>query len=115
MTCNPTSLVHQYVTKKTSFPENSLGEMNQVNCKVGVWFLSSAFPLNNIYVWNKLNSNPFCIFQDVAKSGQMIIMKKWLKGDNSIHLQGMIMVLVHWPTPHCHLSINKVSFKCHQQ
>jgi len=36
---------------------------------------------------------------------------KWLWGDNSINIQGRIMVLVHCPFPHCYLSINQVSFK----
>jgi len=41
-------------------------------------------------------------------------MEKWLWGDNSIHIQGMNMVLVHCPSTHCHLSINQVSFICRQ-
>ena len=35
-------------------------------------------------------------------------MKKWLWGDNSINIQGRIMVLGFCPFPHCHLSINQV-------
>ena len=41
--------------------------------------------------------------------------EKWLKGDNSINIQGRIMVLVHCPSPYCHLSINHVSFKSQHQ
>ena len=37
--CNQTLLVHQDTTKKTTFYE-----------KIGLWFLSSALPLINIYV-----------------------------------------------------------------
>ena len=37
--------------------------------------------------------------------------EKWLWGDNSINIQGRIMVLVHCPFPYCHLSINQFSFK----
>ena len=40
--------------------------------------------------------------------------KKWLRGDNSINIQGRIMVLKHYPSPHCHLSINQVSFQWQQ-
>jgi len=40
--------------------------------------------------------------------GQASIMKKWLWGDNSINIQGRIMVLVHCTFSHCHLSTNQV-------
>jgi len=35
-TCNPTplSIVHQDITKKTTFYENNLGEITQVKCRV---------------------------------------------------------------------------------
>jgi len=46
-TCNPTPLVHQDMTKKTKFYEKI---MTDVNCKIGLWFLSSALPLINSYV-----------------------------------------------------------------
>ena len=29
--------------------------------------------------------------------------KKWLRGDNTVNIQGMIVVLVHCPSPHWHL------------
>jgi len=35
--------------------------------------------------------------------------KLW--GDNSVNIQGRIMVLVHYPSSHYHLSINQVSFQ----
>ena len=42
---------------------------------------------------------------------QASIMKsKWLQGDNSINIQGRIMVLGFCPYPHCHLSIYQVLF-----
>jgi len=37
--------------------------------------------------------------------------KKWLRGDNYVIIQAMIMVLVHCRSPDCHLSINQVSFQ----
>ena len=43
------------------------------------------------------------------------IMRNWLRRDNSINIQGWIMVLVHCPSTHCHLSINQVSLKSHRQ
>jgi len=36
---------------------------------------------------------------------------KWLRGENYVHKQGMIMVLVHCPFSDCHLSINQVEFQ----
>jgi len=48
---NQTVLVHQDMTKKTTFYEKNLREITQVKCKmIGLWFLSSAFPLIYIYV-----------------------------------------------------------------
>ena len=38
---------------------------------------------------------------------------KWLWGDNSVNIQGRIMILVHCTPSHCHLSINQVSFQSH--
>jgi len=36
--------------------------------------------------------------------------KKWLRGDNTVNIQGRSIVLVHSTSSHCHLSINQVSF-----
>jgi len=41
--------------------------------------------------------------------------KTKLKGDNSVNIQGMIMVLMHGTSSHCHLSIYQVWFKWQQQ
>jgi len=44
---------------------------------------------------------------------ESIMKNKWLivtGGDNTVNIQGRIMVLVHCPSPDCHLSINKVPF-----
>ena len=54
------------------------------------------------------NYNPFCTFQDMAKTGIHYEENKWLQGDNYVNIQGRIMVLVHCPSSHCHLSINQV-------
>jgi len=68
--CNQTLLVHQDMTKKTTFYEKNKGEIIiEVKCKIGLWFLSSAHPPINIYVCTKFNFNPFCIFQDMAWTG----------------------------------------------
>ena len=40
-----------------------------------------------------------------------IMKKKWLWGDNTVNIQGMIMVIVHGPSSHWILSINQVSFQ----
>jgi len=36
---------------------------------------------------------------------------KRLREDNSVNIQGSIMVLEFCPSSHCHLSINQVSFQ----
>ena len=64
---NQTLLVHQDMTKKVTF-WIKIREITQVQCKIGVWFLSSALPLINIYVC-KFNFNPFYTFQDMARTG----------------------------------------------
>jgi len=42
--------------------------------------------------------------------------EKWLRGDNSVHMRGRIMVLGFYLSPHCHTSIYiyQVLFKCQQ-
>ena len=40
--------------------------------------------------------------------------EKWLWGDNSINILCRIIIHGHSPTPHCHLSIYQVLFKCQQ-
>ena len=39
---------------------------------------------------------------------------KMVRGDNTVNIQGRIMVLGFCPFPHCHLSIYQVWFKCQQ-
>ena len=73
-------------------------------------FLSSALPLINIYVCTKFNFNPFCTFQDMARTSNHY-KTKWLSGDNSVNIKNRIMVLVHDTFSHCNLSINQVSFQ----
>jgi len=65
----------------------------RVNCKIGLWFLSSVFPLINIYVCTKFNFNPFCTFQDMTQTGIHYENNKWLRGDNYVNIHGRIMVL----------------------
>jgi len=36
---------------------------------------------------------------------------KWLRGDNYVNIQGRVTVLVHCPSPDCHLSINQFPFQ----
>jgi len=71
--------------------------------------LSSALPLINIYVCTKLNLNPFFSFQDMTRTG--IQYEKLLREDNSLNIQGRIIVLVHGTSSHLHLSMNQVSFQ----
>ena len=71
----------------------------------GLWFLCTTLPLSaSIYKPSFILST----FQDMARTN--INYGKWLWGHNSINIQGRIMVLGYCPSPHCHLSINQVSF-----
>ena len=54
-------------------------------------------------------SIPYVLFK--IWPGHTSIMKKRLQGDNSINIQGRIMVLEHSTSSHCHLSISQVSFQ----
>ena len=58
---------------------------------------------------NQVSFHPFCTFQDIALTGIHYANTK-LRGDNSVKIQGRIMVLVHCLSSHCHLSINQVPF-----
>jgi len=62
-----------------------------------------------IYLQTKFNINHFCAFKDMARTD--IHKETWLRGDNSINIQGRIIVLGFCHSAHCHLSINQVSFK----
>jgi len=37
--------------------------------------------------------------------------EKWLRGDNTVNVQGMIMVLEHSTPSHCNISINQVPYQ----
>ena len=56
------------MTKKSTFYENNYEKITQVKCKIGLWFLSSALPLINIYVCTKFNFDPLCTFQDMTRT-----------------------------------------------
>jgi len=47
----------------------------------------------------------------MAQTGIHYEKNKWLRGDNYVNIQCGIMVIVHYPFSHCHLSINQVSFQ----
>ena len=107
------NICNQTTTCTTSHNNNLLwkiGEIIQVKCKIGLWFLSSVLPLINIYVCTKFNFNPFVLFK-IWPAQSSIMKNKCLWGDSSVNIQGRIMVLVHCPSPHCHLSINQVSIQ----
>ena len=56
------------------------------------------------------NFNPFSTSQDMARMSNHYE-KKWLWEDNSVEIQGRIMVLAHCPHLNCHLPINQVSLQ----
>ena len=79
---------------------------------IGLWFLSTVLPVINIYACSQLNFTFTCTFKDMARTGNTY--DKWLRGDNSTDMQGMIMVIGFCHSPHCHPSIYQVLFKCQQ-
>jgi len=81
----------------------------RVKCKIGLWFLSTVFPSNNIYVCTNIISIPIVLSKDMARIINHYL-KKWLWVDNSVNILGRVMVLVFCPSSHCHLSINQISF-----
>ena len=94
---------HDLYTKTIFYEKNEI----EIKCKIGLEFLSSVLPLIYIYVCSKFNFNPFCTFQDMARTSNHYenIM------DNSVNIQSRIVVLVQCTFSHCHLSINQVSFQ----
>ena len=58
---------------------------------------------------NQAQFQSFFTFQDMVWTGIQYENNKWLRGDNYVNIQGMILVLVHDTSPHCHLSIYQVS------
>ena len=82
--------------------------------KLGLLFWCTALSLTSIYLKTSFISISWVlkISQDMARTS--IHYEKWLREDNSIHIHGRIMVLGFRPSPHCHLYINQVSFKCQQ-
>ena len=49
--------------------------------------------------------------QDMAQTCIHYEKNKCLRGDNYVNIQGRIMILVHCPISHCHLSINQILFQ----
>jgi len=47
----------------------------------------------------------------MAQTGLHYEQNEWLRVNNYVNIQGMIMVLVHSTYPDCHLSINQVPFQ----
>ena len=84
-TCNLTPLVHQNMTKKTTLYK-TIGEITQVKCKIGLWFLSTALPLINIIVCTKFNFNPFCTSQNMDRTSNHYETRVLLKAKNASQL-----------------------------
>ena len=61
--------------------------MRDNSSKIGLWFLSSAAPLINIYLCTMLNFNPLCTFQDMAQTGIHYEKKMFKKGVNYVNTQ----------------------------
>jgi len=85
---------------------------NSINIQDMIMVLGHCYSPHCHISINQVSFDPFCTFQDIAMQTNNHY-EKWLWGDNSINIQGRIMLLGF--CPHCHLSINQVSFKCQQQ
>ena len=99
----------QDMAGQASIMKKWLWEYNSIN-KIGLSFWCTALPLTFIYLQTKFNINQFCTLKDMAQT-DIHYEKKWLRGDNSVNIQGRIMVLVHCPSSHFNLPINQVSFQ----
>ena len=90
--------------------KNGYGEITMSIYMIGLSFCALSFPsLLSIYKPSFDHFDLFGTFKDMAWTG--IHYEKWLRGDNSINTKGRIMVLVHSPFSHCHLTTNQVSLK----
>jgi len=86
-----------------------LREDNSINIKGKIWLLCTALlTLSSIYK-PSLISITFVLLKIWPRTD--IHNETWLRGDNSINIQGRIIVLGFCHSAHCHLSINQVSFK----
>ena len=96
------------------YGKNGYGKITLSIYKLGLLFWCTALSLTAIYLKPSFISISWVlkISQDMARTS--IHYEKWLREDNSIHIHGRIMVLGFSPSPHCHLFINQVSFKCQQ-
>ena len=77
---------------------------NTVNIQGRIMVIVPFLPLTDIYLLTKFHFNPFCTFQDMARTGNNY--EKLLRGDYTVNIQGMIIVLVHSTSPHCHHRIS---------
>ena len=54
---------------------------------------------------------PFVLSKIWPRQESIMRYNKWLRGDNTVNIQGMVMVIVHSTSSHWHLSISQVSFQ----
>ena len=97
---NPFMNIYEY-TKFNFNPFSTSQYMARISDHYGkTWLMGDN---SAIYRAGLLFFNSFCTFQDMAQTGIHYI--KWLWGNNTVHIQGRIMVLVHCRSFHCHLYI----------
>ena len=71
------------------------------------WFLCTALSFTVIYLYTTFHCNVYITFQDMARKSNHFEEKKRLWEDKSINTHGRIMIPVHCPSTHCHVSITK--------
>ena len=108
----PIPFVHSKICPRqaTIMGEKWLRGDNSIN--IG-WIMVHVFwTSSHEHLWcTKLNFNPFILSK--IWPGQATNMNKWLRGDNSINIQGTIMILMHCSFTHCHPSMYQVWFQTH--
>jgi len=70
----------------------------QGNIMVLVHFTSSHLSINQVSFQSML-------YEDMTQTCIQYVKNKWLREDNSENIQSRIMVRMHCPSSHCHLSI----------
>ena len=101
---NPVCTFQDSAQTVIHYESNDYGEITLYIYRVRLWVLCTTLP-PSIYKQSFI-SIPFVPFPDI--SGTCNTYEKWLRVDNTVNIQGTIMVLVHSTSPHCHICIYQV-------
>ena len=102
----------QDMSRTSNHYEKRLRGDNSVNIQGRIMVLEHC--LSSYLFRNQVSCQSLLYYLRNVSDRHPLWKTKWLRGDNSVNIQGRIMVLVHCPSSHCHLSINHFWFKCQQ-